>query len=293
LIFCVIGKSDKIPSDAQNKVFLRIDHWNDYSFMTMFQVIAFDENGIKHDLESVKIGFRGQTFSDYTYSQLGQTFPELPDGFFSLGVSVEYYNVLGNIVSDAFRDEYLECMHDVVWSEEHLNQARGESVFKTSLLRSAKMSSIKDQFKRVLNGGAPTTDFSFSFKRPKDEKYSGVDLKFVVKEGSLPSTNIHAVIGRNGVGKTTILNDMTQAICDADDTSARFFEEDLFSEGRQIRSDFFSSLVSVSFSAFDPFDPPEDRTNPEEGTCYFYVGLKRTAGARETGEHKDASDLRK
>jgi hypothetical protein len=41
-----------------------------------------------------------------------------------------------------------------------------------------------------------------------------------------------------------------------------------------IGSDYFSSLVSVSFSAFDPFDPPEEQSDPSIGACYFYIGLK-------------------
>ncbi|MBY6155933.1 AAA family ATPase [Pseudooceanicola nitratireducens] len=292
VLFHIIDRKDRIPSSAKNEVFLRIDYWNDYSFVTMFQVLAFDENGTSHDLESVKIGFKGQTTEESTHSKLDNQFETLPKGFFSLGVSVEYYNVLGNVVSSQFRDEYLSAIRDIVSSERHLEAARGEDVFKTSLLRSAKMSSINEQFKRVLEGGAPTTDFDFRFTRPETETFAGVDLKFSVKEGSLPSTNIHALIGRNGVGKTTILNDMTEAVVDREKTPARFLETGIFNHDRQIRDDFFSSLVSVSFSAFDPFDPPEDRADPETGVSYFYVGLKDNK-TEKRGRHKELSDLRR
>lgn len=42
----------------------------------------------------------------------------------------------------------------------------------------------------------------------------------------------------------------------------------------KIDHDYFSSLISVSFSAFDPFPPPLEQSDPTKGTCYFYVGLK-------------------
>ncbi|MEQ1539408.1 MAG: AAA family ATPase [Sphingorhabdus sp.] len=44
-----------------------------------------------------------------------------------------------------------------------------------------------------------------------------------------------------------------------------------------ISSNYFSSVISISFSAFDPFNSPEEQADPREGTCYFYVGLKSYA----------------
>ena len=41
-----------------------------------------------------------------------------------------------------------------------------------------------------------------------------------------------------------------------------------------IKADYFSGLVSISFSAFDPFCPPPEQSDPLEGPCYSYVGLQ-------------------
>ena len=43
---------------------------------------------------------------------------------------------------------------------------------------------------------------------------------------------------------------------------------------------YFSSLVSVAFSAFDPFTPPQEQSDPERGSCYSYIGLKDVADER-------------
>ena len=80
--------------------------------------------------------------------------------------------------------------------------------------------------------------------------------------------NVVLVSGVNGVGKTTILNGMIDAITDKENSKAKFIDTEHWKE-TEISSDYFSSLVSVSFSAFDPFTPPKEQSDPAKGTCYF------------------------
>ncbi|MEW8141745.1 MAG: AAA family ATPase, partial [Candidatus Thiodiazotropha endolucinida] len=174
-------------------------------------------------------------------------------------------------------------LRDIVFEPPIIEEVKDEKVFKTSLLRDISLSVIKGQFARVLNGQPPLTDFKFSFGRSKKEDISGIELDFNVKASSNPSTNIHAVIGRNGVGKTTLLNDMIQAVMTPENVDARFYEDRDILRKSVISKDYFSSLVSVSFSAFDPFNPPQEQPDPSKGTCYFYIGLK---------DRKDQESLR-
>ncbi|WP_317204186.1 AAA family ATPase [Janthinobacterium sp.] len=104
---------------------------------------------------------------------------------------------------------------------------------------------------------------------------------------STPTTNIHAVIGRNGVGKTTLLNGMIDAITKRPN-EAKFINLETTPES-EIGVDYFSSLVSVSFSAFDPFNPPAEQPDPAKGTCYFYIGLK---DSKSPDHHRTITDLR-
>ncbi|TPJ64469.1 AAA family ATPase [Mesorhizobium sp. B2-6-1] len=281
MIFTVIPRSDTFPKSGQNAVFLRIDHWNDYSFITMFDVLLFDEQGTSFELGNVKIGFVGQTTSISTYSTLDRTFDELPDTYFSVGQDESYYRVLGQSVSPGLRDAVLDGLRDVVIAQSNFGRASGEEVFRVSLLRSISTPTIEGQFRRVLNGGAPLDDFDFGFNRPQSEEVAGIDLVFKVIAGSKPSTNVHALIGRNGVGKTTLLNEMTASIMTPASTAARFYGVSMF--GRtEIQRSYFSSLISVAFSAFDPFTPPQEQSDPERGTCYYYVGLKDIEDASGT-----------
>lgn len=273
LQFIILSVGKRFPETGRSQAFLRVDHWNDYSFVTMLAVLLFDEDGVAHELGAVKIGFFGQTPADSTYTTIPSSFMKLDDNYFSIGQDVNYYEILRNDVSDATRTSYLKGLCDLTLDEQRLESAKAEEVFKTSLLRNVSLTSIDGQFRRVLLGGVPLTNFDFAFKKEATSKMAGIKLEFNVNANSTPSTNIHAIIGRNGVGKTTILNDMISAIITPDGTSTRFFEKSWFKE-EPIQSGYFSSLVSVSFSAFDPFMPPQENSDPSLGTRYSYIGLK-------------------
>lgn len=283
--FDIINRGQRFPETGRTQAYLMIDHWDDFSFVTMFDVVLFDEHGTRFNLGSVKIGFFGQTsavstfaalqraFSTSTFSILNATFSGLSDKYFSVGQDVAYYRKLGHEVSDTTRISFLNGLQDIVFDESRLQAIQEEKVFQTSLLRSVSLSSIGGQFRRVLGGGAPLTDFDFDFSRPQSEVTAGIDLGFAVSASSTPSTNIHALIGRNGVGKTVLLNEMISAIMRPEASGAQFFVKDMFSRD-PIPPNYFSSLISVAFSAFDPFAPPPENSDPNLGTRYTYIGLK-------------------
>ncbi len=273
----IVPRDKRIPSPGVSTAYLHVDHWNDFSFVTMFYLSLFDENGELHEIGNIKIGFQGQTTDKSTYRTLQSSFKMLPDGYFSVGQDVEYYKKL-SVLSDDLRSSLLESLKDMAYDSTLVNLAQDEDVFRTSLLRGVSLSVIKGQFANILAGRTPLTDFKFKFVRPKQEKTSGIELSFDVDIDVKPSTNIHAIIGRNGVGKTTLLNGMIEAVTSKGESSAKFYDVEGWRE-MEIDSDYFSSLVSVSFSAFDPFEPPNEQPDPSKGTCYFYIGLQKKGGS--------------
>ncbi|MCR9696691.1 AAA family ATPase [Vibrio parahaemolyticus] len=269
----IVQKNQRIPSSGVSTAYLHIDHWNDFSFVTMFYLSLFDEKGYLHEIGNIKIGFQGQTTDKSTYETLGSVFQTLPDGYFSVGMDVDYYKKISKL-SGTIKNSLLRALKDMAYIPELISLAQDEEVFRTSLLRDVSLSVIKGQFTRVLEGRNPLTNFEFKFRRPAQTKMSGIDLIFEVKVGEKPSTNIHALIGRNGVGKTTILNGMIEAVTSKGLSEAKFYDTEGWRE-TPINTNYFSSLVSVSFSAFDPFEPPIEQSDPSKGTCYFYIGLKK------------------
>lgn len=273
--FHIIGREDKFPSAGVSTAYLKYDRWNDHSFITMFHVIVFDRLGEAHDLENVKIGFKGQDTSTSTRSKLPDSFERLPEGFFSLGNSVEYYHKIASSSEGELQFDFLLAMKDIVANPEILETIKDEPVFSISLLRDVSLTSVKNQFTRVLLGGAVRTNFSFTYTKQADSSTAGIELSFDVDVDSTPQTNVHALIGRNGIGKTTILNGITKAIHNGHTGADAISQFQFWGQQRTIIGpDFFSSVVLVSFSAFDPFDPPPEQPDPAKGTCFFYVGLK-------------------
>lgn len=287
--FKVLGVRIRPTPGLRGVVQLSPGNWDDFSFKTSFGVTFCDLHGKEVDLGTVKIGYVDQPHG-WTNETLPEFFDCLPKSWFSLGQDVEYYKKAYAEVSAEERSQILAALRDVVADESSLIIAQQERVFKDSLTRSVSLSAIYGQFKRVLNGEIELTDFRFTYEQEADERHAPVNLTFAVKAASKPPTNIHVLIGRNGVGKTTLLNNMIGALLNAPRLGqpiCRFYEPDWLGLKQPIPKDYFSSVISVSFSAFDPFVPPADRPADRTlGPAYFYVGMKKARADR-----MDASGL--
>ena len=273
--FVVIGSRDWFKDNGKDIAYLKIDNWNDYSFYTQFAVIIFDTDGIGYDLGDVKIGYKGQDegIQNATHTKIERHFSKLPDNFFSLSPDIEYYKKLSK-VPEKVRNTYLDAINDLVRHPELVLSIENEIVFGTSLLRSVYLASIRGKFKNVLDGNKESTPYKFEFIREESENFGGTRLSFDVETETNPPTNIHTIIGRNGVGKTTLLNDIITAIRNPE-KNGKIRIQPLDSHYLVDDKDYFSSLISISFSAFDPFIPPTEQSDPAKGTCYYYMGLKK------------------
>lgn len=274
--FKVISSKAFVNHELRGVAQLIPDNWDDFSFKTLFVLHYVDSAGRHVELGAVKIGFKGQK-TGRTTDTLSPQFDRLTDEWFSVGQDVEYYQNAFEKLSPEDRGEILSGLRDVAFVEEALAVAENEEVFTTSLLRNVNELTVHTQFRRVLRGEAVLTDFKFSYEDPGAEKRSRVDLQFQVDKGSTPPTNVHVLIGRNGVGKTTILNGMVKAVHPeyGEERTGRFVSGEFFSAGGELSEGYFGSVVSVSFSVFDPFVPPPDNDEPKKGPKYFYIGMKK------------------
>ncbi|MBB1288581.1 AAA family ATPase [Pseudoalteromonas sp. SR43-6] len=276
LTFKKIGHKSFPSSGRKLMAYLWEDNWDDHSFKTTFSLVVCDENREQHTIGKLKLGIAGME-AGWSSEKLNDTFEDLDESHFSLGQDEEYYKNIRELLSPSLGNYILEKLNDVAYSKKCFDLALNEPVFKTSLLRSVSVSIIHGQYSRILNGETPLTEFNFFYRKEQTEESAQVDLSFEVTPGSLPSSNIHVLIGRNGVGKTTLLNNIVKAIIDEpsedSDVGLLHCEQD-FEIKTNLPKDYFSSISSVSFSAFDPFIPPQNRPDRSLGTCYFYIGLK-------------------
>jgi len=266
----VLSRFGKSPYGAKSTIYLTWDNWNDYSFYTLFGMFYVDEFSESHEIGSIKIGFFGQVEGNVAFS-IGDEFDKLDDNYFSLGQSDMYYSNLNELGSET-RDLILNSLNDIAKNDNLYELAIQEQVTRISLLRTISPSTVKSQFRRLAFGGVRLTEYNFRFIAPKIRKdSSNFNLTFHVEPESFPPTNIHVLIGRNGVGKTHLTNNMINTLLeDNQQNFGRFeFNNDFDYENK------FANLISVSFSAFDDTEPRPEIKDKTKGLQYSYIGLKQ------------------
>jgi len=201
ITFQKLGIHGYLPAQARNIAYLQPDNWDDFGYKTLFTLTVFDEQGNKLEIGSVKIGIIAQDVAR-TADKIPQQFDVLPDNFYSLGQDADYYQNIINRLSENTAFYILNSLGDVVLDQDRLAIADHEDAFNTSLMRTVNRSTIEQQFRRILRHEATLTNYDFFYEKEPNENYSGIKVEFQVKPNMKPSSNIHILIGRNGVGKT-------------------------------------------------------------------------------------------
>ncbi|WP_258534410.1 ATP-binding protein [Streptomyces sp. PT12] len=269
----MVEKGRREPTRARSHALLKRDRWNDFGFVTLFQLVIFDEGGTRHEIGEVKIGEYGMPSNSSV--QVPESFEFLDETFFSLGQDDSYYERLGSLGSQ-IREVVLSSLRDMAFDERIFQRAQHERVTRDSLMRFVKSAAVEEQFRRIAQGGQRVSGFEVAYQPPVPAGDGGspVILSFAVSPESRPPTNIHVLIGRNGVGKSFLLNNLTHCIGDRSHPQdvGRIIE---YNRGRR---DTFANLISVTFSAFDDFPLIHESVDVDR---YAYVGLRiPTPGGR-------------
>ncbi|MHB9839679.1 AAA family ATPase [Paraburkholderia terrae] len=288
MFFSVVSYKD-VPRQSRalagtDRCFLLRDNWDDYMFKTSFVLVYFDSEGTRHDVGSVKIMSCGMSEG---WVNVDDAFDKLPEEYASLGQDPEYYeNLIG--LGERERVQILKAMRDVVWDAEVGARVEHESAFKKSLMRGLRPVDVEKMGDILLERAAPAAfRFTYSLSSGSDAR-----LEVDVKPNSNPPSNIHAIIGRNGVGKTSLLRSMVQVLRDGSTSRGDILR--MRRPSKDLERTSFANLVAVAFSAFDEFDPPVSKKGTGSGIRYTYVGLKKEQ--RKSGDAtslKRASDLKK
>lgn len=275
LRFVVSGRGTWPRSD-QGVFTLVIDNWDDYHYKTLFTL--FHGNGNQAvEIGDVKIGQRGMAERD-PHTLLPGHFNTLQENFFSLGQSREYYERLMALPKGVGRAALL-ALRDIAADEKIFATAKNEPVLHSSLLRSIPSLTVSSQFRRIANGQLPLTPYSFAFTKRMEHPTPDLEITIDADPESKPPTNVHVLIGPNGVGKTQLLWDLATAA--AGESNG---DSSLVSNRRS--DDVLTSVVHVSFSAFD-----RGRLSPGANTIpVHHVGL--TSGNSATLADQFADSLR-
>ncbi|MFE5097804.1 AAA family ATPase [Streptomyces sp. NPDC056638] len=271
----------------------------------------------------VKIGYsdliRGEwplEFGDFT--SLGAGFDRRMY-WFSVGQNDSYYDSI-RALGPTLRAEILDGLCDIAYDDELFDQAMAWDVTHASLLHAVEPQTVGVQFRCIAWGGLRFADYDFAYVAPADPYEGGASepwrLSFAVRPHSSPPTNVHVLIGRNGVGKTTLLGNLTSAVVNPE---VRGVDVGRIEWSRAAPGTFVN-VVTVTFSAFDP---AQERTGSDEdeadqaglkgwdpldvpggkpapsvarrpSVAYRYVGLAKVDElGRPTRERKSYDDLSK
>lgn len=264
--FEVIRKGQTVHTYTKNVIYLYEDRWNDwFHYITMFRLVYIDENGKAHELGSSKFGQFNMTY-EQTSPHLPNEFTSLSKDFFSLGQSEEYYENIKLLNQGEHREEILASLNDLAFNLQLFNQAYPEQVTQQSLLRDVSVNTVKEQYHRIAMGGAKLTPFDIIYTLPKQTN-TNLQIEFHVRPNFYPPTNVHVIIGRNGVGKTHLFQSMIHCLTrgNIDNEYGTFSLE---SESK------LANFVCVAFSPFDMYPIPEQLAdNTQYKDKYIYIGL--------------------
>lgn len=247
--FRVKSVNYKPDSTQRNTMFLIEDKWDDwFNYETMYDLEYIDEYGEHKYIGKIKIGEKVMK-SEQRRPKIPNEFEYLNEKFFSLGQTDYYYENL-NKLGEEIRQDVLKSLNDIALDTDLFEEVRGRDVTRVSLMRDITITTVLRQFNRIANGGVRLTDYNFKFISPEDEKALSdpMELSFSVTPESNPPTNIHVVIGRNGVGKTRLIKNMIKSLVyyKTDEKTGEFFV------GRR-KEKPFANVICVAFSAFDEF----------------------------------------
>lgn len=293
-----IVESSSTPSNG-NEILLVRDGWNDwFTWVTQFFVIVVTQAGQRIDIGHVKIAQAGMTpQSAVTSALLPAVFPRLNAPWFSIGQTENYYEQL-NELGDQYRDWYLDAVRDIARTPAMLDEFSGEEVLQRSLLRDIDIERVRNRFYRLAKGDAALSSFAFRFTFPQDQRTADAppQLGFQVTPASNPPTNVHVIIGRNGVGKTRCFDYLSRAFLGlpARDGGPAGLIGPLSSGGVftpfEGKGHGFAGLVTVSFSAFDEYGPLVSHSSQLE-VKYAYIGLIRESADQVSTASSDEEEL--
>lgn len=262
------------------------NNWDDwFHFETQYWLLVIDGEGERHDAGSVKIGQMGllpgsNSAPNTRTPTLEPTFDELPPGSFSLGQGETYYETL-NRLDPVIRRRVLEGLKDCAYDLEVFAAAQNQLVMTESLLRQLDETTVRRRLNRLAHGNVVLTPFTFDFiptpappGAPSEGEHAPPEapkmaLRFEVVPESSPPTNVHVIIGRNGVGKSRLLKSLANTVLAVESETA---PRGNLQQAQNTEGAEFAGLVFVSFSAFDDFDLP---TEVRQGLRATQVGLRR------------------
>ncbi|QXQ06844.1 ATP-binding protein [Sphingosinicellaceae bacterium] len=276
LNFVSIDYDDPIPAGLKNTFVIQGDDWDDYGSKVRFDLLWFNSNGTRSSVGKTKILQGSEENSDWLV--YGQSDPpdrftdDIGSSFISLGQSQRYYAWMFDTFGSGAQ-EVLTALRDIAVRPGLAGRFETSTVFRNGLMRE-NLARRSQRFGSAWSRGEQPVEkpsFAYVCKLSDDEQPFQVEFDFKARD-VLPGRLV-AVIGRNAVGKTRFLAQLSADLAQVRKVSANTFDE----RKARFPSDqpLFTRVLAVSYSAFDRFRRPSLR---DESSSYVYCGIRDEKG---------------
>ena len=248
--------------------------WDDYGHKTSFDLQYIDQEGNSSSVGRVKICKKNE---NKTLDFIPKSFTSLDLDYCSLGQDTSYYSNIKKVLGDDAK-AFLYAMKDAAVFSSISDDFINDSGFRHSLLRDNSADTALNIGRYVLAGFDPDDRVNFTYKTrlayaPNFDFNIKFDFGKINQEDNF--NRVIAIIGENGVGKTSLLSNLAKSIAKQ--------QKDCF----QPHYPIFTKVVAASYSVFDRFYDIDARAFNFE-----YCGMHNNAGGLMTLEQLKARHIR-
>lgn len=256
--FYVVKNGSINPKEDDYFKLVPIKGWNDYGVVSVFEV-EYCSNGFFYSIGRTKIIHKHE---ETTWEHIPNVFFQLSEDFCSLSSREEFYFGLLKRFKIHGTISILFALQDAAYFTDIHDRFAKNLNFKSSLIRVDTAERMLRELKPQLLGIDLENLYSFDYRFTPAFSEIDVKIPFDFNNTSELPNRIFAIIGKNGTGKTQLMNKLINSF-------AKNNPEDFYGK---IPS--FSKIISVSYSVFD--NEPIPRKNATFN--YVYCGLKDEDG---------------
>ncbi|MGL5920729.1 MAG: hypothetical protein ACRCZQ_09560, partial [Bacteroidales bacterium] len=235
-------------------------YWDDYGYKTRYFLKYFQTPNDCQYIGMVRIMNRD---NDVTYGTIESGITNLQHNFCSLGQDLAYYRRIKDVLGPGYRN-FLFALRDAACFSQICDKFQQTSTFRLSLIRDSSADKALQMARYVLAGYSESEKFDFIFKAEIPYyKKDQLSIRFNFERIDHPRNlnRIVALIGNNGVGKTTVLSQLAE--CLVENKVERFSPH----------PPLFTKVIATSYSIFDRF------FNIESSSFnYVYCGIQHKEG---------------